>query len=143
MRLMLVSLLLGMVVGCGKQSAGPTTYPVAGLVTLAGAPVGGANVQFTPTSPDLGIAGAQATTNADGTFEVQIQLDMGKTSKDGLPAGDYRVAITKLELPQGQSTATKAPKNVLPAKYAMADASQLTATVKADGENRFEFPLTK
>lgn len=130
-------------IGCGSGSSGPATYPVTGVVTLAGAPVEGAILQFTPASPDLGIAGAQATTRPDGTFDVKIELDMGKTSKQGLPPGEYKVAVTKLELAPGQTTLTKPPQNVLPPQYATTDSSPLTVTVKADGENRFDFPLAK
>jgi hypothetical protein len=141
MRYVFALLLLTVSIGCGKQASGPATFPVTGVVTLAGSPVEGANVQFKPTSPDLGIAGAQATTRPDGTFDVKIELDMGKTSKQGLPAGEYKVAITKLELPTGQTTATRPPKNVLPPQYATIESSPLTATVKADGENKLDFPL--
>jgi hypothetical protein len=110
-------------------------------VTLAGAPVEDAIVQFVPSSPDLGIAGSQTSTDAAGAFKVKIELDMGKTVKEGLPAGDYRVAVTKLVLPPGQTTTIKPPQNTLPPKYATPESTPLTATVKADGENHFEFPL--
>lgn len=134
-------LLLAFAAGCGAKTAGPTTFPVTGVVTLAGAPVEEAVVEFVPSSPDLGIAGAQVSTDSAGAFNVKIQLDMGKTTKEGLPAGDYRVAITKLVLPPGQATTLKPPQNTLPPKYATAESTPLTVTVKAEGENHFEFPL--
>jgi hypothetical protein len=130
-----------MAMGCGSATTGPATYPVTGVVTLGGKPVESAIVQFTPASPDLGIAGAQASTRPDGTFVVRIELDMGQTSKEGLPPGEYRVSLTKLELAPGQTTPTKPPQNVLPPKYVAPDSTPLTVTVKADGENHFEFPL--
>jgi hypothetical protein len=140
-RLLFLLIFMPCAVGCGTKSEGPETYPVTGVVTLKSAPVDGAVLQFTPTSPDAGIAGAQAMTNPDGTFEVKINLDMGKTTKMGLPPGDYKVAITKLQVAPGQSAPNIPPKNVLPPEYATIESSPLTATVKADGENRFEFPL--
>lgn len=134
-------LLLIFAIGCGSKAVGPTTFPVTGVVTLAGAPVEDALLEFVPSSPDLGIAGAQASTDSAGAFTVKIALDMGKTSKEGLPAGDYRVAITKLVLPPGQTTTIKPPQNTLPPKYATVESTPLTVTVKAEGENHFEFPL--
>jgi hypothetical protein len=127
--------------GCGAKSEGPETYPVTGVVTHKSAPVDGALLQFTPTSPDAGIAGAQVMTKPDGTFEVTINLDMGKTTKTGLPPGDYKVAITKLQITPGQSAPNIPPKNILPPEYATIESTPLTATVKAEGENRLEFSL--
>ena len=140
-RMLFLLILMPCTFGCGAKSAGPVTYPVTGVVTLKSAPVDGALLQFTPTSPDAGIAGAQVMTKPDGTFEVTINLDMGKTTKTGLPPGDYKVAITKLQLAPGQSAPNIPPKNVLPPEYATIETSPLTATVKADDENHFEFPL--
>jgi hypothetical protein len=127
--------------GCGAKPEGPETYPVTGVVTLKGAPVDGAILQFTPMSPDVGIAGAQSTSRSDGTFDVKISLENGKVTKDGLPSGDYKVAITKLQLTPGQTAPNIPPKNILPPQYATIESSPLTATVKADGENKLEFPL--
>jgi hypothetical protein len=140
-QLLFLLVFLPCAVGCGAKSEGPETYPVTGVVTLKGAPVDGAVLQFTPTSPDAGIAGAQAMTKPDGAFEVTINLDMGKTTKAGLPPGDYKVAITKLQAAPGQTGPNIPPKNVLPPEYATIESSPLTATVKADGENHLEFPL--
>ena len=134
-------LLLAFLTGCGSKAVGPATFPVTGVVTLAGAPVEEALVEFVPTSPDVGIAGAQVNTDSAGAFTVKIALYMGKTTKEGLPAGDYRVAITKLVLPPGQATTMKPPQNTLPQKYATAESTPLTVTVKSEGENHFEFPL--
>ena len=136
-----ISAVMLLTLGCGAKSEGPETYPVTGVVTLKGAPVDGAILQFTPTSPDVGIAGAQSTSRPDGTFDVKISLENGKVTKDGLPPGDYKVAITKLQLAPGQTAPNIPPKNVLPPEYAKIESSPLTATVKADGENKLEFPL--
>ncbi len=140
-RLLFLLAFLPCVVGCGAKSDGPETYPVTGVVTLKGAPVDGAVLQFTPTSPDAGIAGAQVMTNPDGAFEVKINLEMGKTTKTGLPPGDYKVAVTKLQMAPGQTAPNIPPKNVLPPEYATIESTPLTATVKPEAENRFEFPL--
>ncbi|MBA4106573.1 MAG: hypothetical protein C0485_12515 [Pirellula sp.] len=131
-------LMLVLAIGCGKSSSGPVTYPVTGKVTLGGAPVAGATVFFAPASSDVG---ATAQTDPDGSFNVKIELDMGKSSKEGLPAGDYRVSVVKLEHPAGAPSLSKPPQNTLPPKYAAVESTPLTVTVKPEGENHFEFPL--
>jgi hypothetical protein len=136
-----LAVMLIMFVGCAEKTAGPDTYSVTGVVTQAGKPVNGAVVQFSPTSTDLGSAGAQASTAADGKFELFLELEMGQAKKRGLPAGEYRVAITKLEIPDKFTTMMGAPKNLLPTKYGALETTPLTAIVKAEGENHFEFPL--
>jgi hypothetical protein len=138
--------LLTLAVGCNSDS-GPTTYPVTGALTQGGKPLAGALVEFTPAGRTEqggiaeGMAGAQAQTDAEGRYMMSIMLDMGKTTKQGLPAGDYVVTVRKLEFPGGAASATQPPKNVLPAEYAATDSTPLKATVKADGDNRFDFPL--
>ena len=134
-------ILLVAAIGCGAKSSGPVTYPVTGKVTLAGSPVEDAAVRFVPDSPDLGISGATAQTQSDGSFNVMIEFDMGRSSKEGLPAGDYRVSIIKVEHPAGAPSLSKPPQNTLPPKYAAVESTPLTATVRPEGENHFEFPL--
>jgi hypothetical protein len=136
-----VLLMLVAAIGCGKSSSGPVTYPVTGKVTMEGTPVAGAVVTFAPVSSDAGAVGAVAQTEPDGSFNVKIELDKGKSSKEGLPAGDYRISIVKLESPSGEPSLTKPPKNTLPPQYAMPETSKLTASVKADGENFVELAL--
>jgi hypothetical protein len=132
--------------GCGSD-AGPDTYPVTGTVTRSGKPLAGALVEFSPAGGSVeggiaaGMAGAQAQTDEQGAYALSIMLDNGKTTKEGLPAGDYVVTIRKLEFPGGAASATQPPKNVLPAEYAATDSTPLKATVKEDGDNRFDFPL--
>jgi hypothetical protein len=120
---------------------------VTGTVTLSGKPLAGALVEFTRTGGSTeggmaaGMAGAQAQTDAEGAYALSIMLDNGKTTKEGLPAGDYVVTIRKLEFPGGVASATQPPKNVLPAQYAAADSTPLKASVKEGADNRFDFPL--
>lgn len=138
--LLATALLAAAALGCGGESPGPTTYPVTGVVTQNGQPVAGAVIQFTPTAADS-TASAQAQTAADGTFTVEITFDKGRTTQPGLPAGDYKVTITKMQAPAGAPSLARPPKNSLPPKYAMVESTPLNATVKAEGENRFEYPL--
>ena len=134
-------LLLVVAIGCGSGSSGPVTYPVTGKVTLGGAPIADAAVSFVPLSPDIGIGSGTAHTGPDGAFSVETQFDLGKSSKEGLPAGDYRISIIKLEHQAGEPSLSKPPKNTLPQKYASPETSNLSASIKADGENFVELVL--
>lgn len=134
-------LLLVVAIGCGSGSSGPVTYPVTGKVTLGGSPVVGAAVSFAPQSPDLGIGGGTAQTGPDGTFTVTSQFDLGKSTKAGLPAGEYRVSVIKLEHQAGEPSLSKPPKNALPQKFASPETSDLSASIKADGENFVDLVL--
>jgi len=62
-------------------------------------------------------------------------------TKRGLSAGEYRITVVKMEAAPGGASFDKPPKNVLPAKFASIETTPLMETVKADGENRFDFAL--
>ena len=68
--------------GCGKSKL----HKVEGVVTLNGAPLPGATVQFVPVE---GGRGANALTGDDGSF----QLTTFNTG-DGAKAGEYKVTVT-------------------------------------------------
>jgi hypothetical protein len=105
-----------------------TFYPVKGKVTLPdGKPFAAGKVIF------AGKVTATTTTESDGTFTV-------KGTNDGLPEGEYTV---RLEI--GESVPAVAKKRaVLPfaAKYLEEDRTDLTATVKPDATNDFDFKLS-
>jgi hypothetical protein len=116
--------------GCsGNPVDSMNFYPVKGKVTLPdGKPFASARVVFQGTKSSLT---STATTESDGTFVV-------KGTKDGLPEGDYKVRI------EVGDTGPAKKKTRLPfaAKYLDEDASGLTAKVKPEGLNDFEFKLT-
>ncbi|MCA9261260.1 MAG: hypothetical protein KDA61_18725, partial [Planctomycetales bacterium] len=84
----------------------------------------------------------QTETDSDGSFVVQTFFDQGTVFKEGMAPGEYDVAISKLEdaLPDRQMT--RAPKNLLPARYATPNSSELAATVAAGESHEFAFDLT-
>ncbi len=123
------------VAGCGGDKSGMTVYPVIGTVTQSGQPVVGALVGFAPAGTIEGFAGAQVQTEADGNFEVTISATKGRAQQRGLPAGEYRISVIKMESPGGAPSLDHPPKNILPEKYATPESSGLTTTVKAEGDN--------
>ncbi|MEZ6135783.1 MAG: carboxypeptidase-like regulatory domain-containing protein [Pirellulaceae bacterium] len=147
--------------GCSSDDT-PKRQPVTGTVTQNGNPVAGAIVAFTP---DAGGLPASGTTDASGVYKLTT-----KVSGDGAVVGSYKITIakydTKLPKPEENTEATPAAdpyditneyptgydemeeseiaasiaKNLLPAKYAAAETSGLTANV-VEGENTFDFSL--
>ena len=142
-RAVLASALLVVVTGCGAASSGPATAPVTGEVTLDGNPVPNADVAFTPAVESSRASSAQAVTDATGRFEVISQFDGGRTSKPGMQQGKYVVTVTQLEQLQPDATLSRAPKNLLPEKYAVATSSGLAVEVIPNEDNHFVLKLFK
>jgi len=147
--------------GCGGKVDGDAgrqkVYRVKGKITMGGGPVANASVSFSPRDKQ---PAATARTGADGSYSLTT-YDGG----DGAAAGDYVVLVTK-SAPAAGSPArlgSHDPNNIpnanamhsgptgagassdsgslLPEKYSRADQSDLTATVKPDAENEFNFEL--
>jgi hypothetical protein len=128
--------------GCGS---GASLVPAKGKVVYQGQPVAGANVTFVPKegTPAIGV------TDANGEFTVNT------VGKPGLPAGLYKVGVTKFSSTGTNASMTpedmvkmqaggKMPevKNEVPAKYAAAPLSGLEANVTSDKtKNVFTFEL--
>lgn len=135
--------------GCGEggdkwTEARPETFPTAGTVTFKDQPVEGATVVFTPVGHENGAVGL---TDAEGRFELRTF-----EPNDGAVAGDYKVAIRKVEVissgadePPATPDPTPEPlkeRSLLPERYGNAASSGLTKTVE-EGENQFAFELTE
>lgn len=139
-RVILATLCLIVLSGCGGTKGGPATIDVTGTVTLNGTPVDGATVLF---SPDIGSSdgrlASQATTDGEGRFKLSTHVGGGKF-KSGIVPGKYVVAISKLDTSAAKNTFTP-PKNLLPHKYADPKTSLLTAEVATAMANDFSFPL--
>ncbi|HVA46572.1 MAG TPA: carboxypeptidase-like regulatory domain-containing protein [Pirellulales bacterium] len=154
----LAGLGLGGSQGCSRAKRGdPNGRPVTGAVTYQGSPVEGANVTF-----------VSASTPAFGRTDAEGKFKLATAAGENVPLGSYQVAIVKKEAPlvEPESSSTEElgdgglpadyqfvppdpnapppaePKDLLPAKYADAAKSGLSATVTADGKNEFDFPLT-
>jgi hypothetical protein len=138
---------LALIAGCSSAASDqwtkdrPTTFPAEGVVTYKGQGVEGASVTFAPA--DRNGTAAYAITDAEGKFILNTFDD-----KDGAAAGDYSVTVTKKHVdttpnpkdPNGPPLKS-VEKSLIPAKYASSGTSQLKATVKDGGENKFSFEL--
>lgn len=159
-------------VGCGSDphvANRPDVVPVTGVVTLDGAPVEGATVTFVNTAgmaPGEQVTGRSSVgrTDESGRFELTTF-----ESGDGAVPGGYTVTVTKYEVqatggggtttdvseeggslegesytaPDEESADADTATNLLPEKYDSAKSSNLSVTVKADGENDIPISLEK
>jgi hypothetical protein len=112
-------------VGVGAISVGCT-------VSMNGRPLGGATVTFTPEACMLGvIKHATATTLGDGSV-VDFQIE--GVTQSGLPAGLYKVAISKID----------AGMETVPARYNSATTLGCeVCTAPRGGNTVLTFSLTK
>ena len=107
------------------------THPVQGFAYFEGAPMAGAVVTF------VGDKGKAATgvnavgvVEADGTFRLSTYKAF-----DGAPANNYKITVTWREF-------GKTGPSLLPARYATAEKSGLSATIAA-GDNKVVLELKK
>lgn len=115
--------------GCGEPTPKiGTLYPVKGKITQPdGKPLENVKVIF------AGPVSSVMVTGSDGAFAS------GGENNPGLPAGDYKIRLEIVEV----KGSPKRPIRQFPDKYLDEGASKLTATVKPDGPNDFDFKLTK
>jgi hypothetical protein len=90
---LLVLVAIGMLAtGCGRGSKRPIVYPVKGRVMLAGQPLEGVGVSFSPVVKGQGVT-AFGKTLADGSFSITSTLGGGLGA--GAAAGEYAVMMQK------------------------------------------------
>jgi len=159
-------LLLCFVLGCGDRG-GLTVYPVSGKVTYKNQPLDNATINFIIAGKEdepswiIGIG----TTDKDGKYTIQTQIDPTLQPLNGAVAGKHQVSIHKFIPPKGMTEAdmqkmiaeetrimqeagvvppdkiTPSRVSMLPAKYQNPTASELTAVVEKGGKNNFDFDL--
>jgi hypothetical protein len=132
----LLALLAASHTGCGGHNAGlPKLVPVSGRVTLDHKPLSGAMVAFIPAGNTRG-RGATGYTDAQGRYELH-----DPEGQKGAPAGEYRVIVTKLLMPDGSDfplDSGVAPidspaRQILPARYSDDRQTTLKALVGDQG----------
>jgi hypothetical protein len=118
------------------KTARKPTHPVLGKVYFDGVPIPGAQINLVvPKDAEVKGRPAYATVAADGSFLLSTYQ-----ANDGAVAGDYQVTVV-WQPGRSISTGQRDP-NLLPAKYASAEKSGLTATIRP-GENKLLLELHK
>lgn len=84
-----------LVFGCSRGD-GLKRAPIVGLLTLQGAPLAGASVEFTPVGGTPG-QGAMGVADAEGKFEVISS----RRNDEGIPPGEYSVRVSLFANPDG------------------------------------------
>lgn len=133
---------LVLLAGCGGGKDGLERAPITGLVTVEGAPLAGATVQFTPVGGTPG-EGALGVSDAQGKFQVISS----RKGDEGIPPGEYSVMVSVLADPDGtrlSSEATQADhpfaQEIVPAPYS-GQGSPLKVTIaKEGGEVKVDIP---
>ena len=113
--------------GCGGPDR-PPMAPVTGTVTMHGAPVPGAVVQFHREGDAAARPGAGRTDDT-GRYRITT-FDPG----DGGLLGRHRVTVSKALNPMAE-----VPDDVFPAAVTDPETTTLSAEVTEDGENVFNF----
>lgn len=125
---------------CSRSGPGKPVFPVHGQVLLEGKPVANVLVAFHPVG-EWGAAENRpyAETDRDGRFTLSTY-----GSRDGAPAGEYKVAIRDLrgegegaEAPVDEASPSKARPNRPPAQYANPETSGFRVRVH-EGRNELE-----
>ena len=140
-----VFLLAGL--GCSGGPVIPPTVSVSGKVIYKDQPLADAEVSFASKLDNKDIKPARGKTNASGEFTLSTYIDP-QHEVSGATPGDFSVTVTKNETMDHAEMMKKFKENpamefkpMIPAKYAAMSSTPLSANVKADGENKFEFKL--
>lgn len=141
-----VTMMLGSV-GCGGGPEIPQTVTVKGKVIYQDKPIADAQVGFVSKLDNKDVFPAHGTTNANGEFTLSTYIDP-QHEVSGATPGEFAVTVTKNEqqdmakiMEEFKTNPAMEFKKLVPEKYTDAKASPLSATVKADGDNTFEFKL--
>lgn len=143
--------------GCSSGSSGPPIptfsgegVPIAGVISLDGAPLGDANVTFMKDGGpnEQGVSGS-GKTDMSGKYVIRTG------GKAGIPAGRYRVVISKLATKDGspfvpnpeqgldleQARMNGMVKESVPPKYSDAGKTTLSVEVTAGQDPKQDFEL--
>lgn len=129
--------------GCGgTQKSAVALVPAYGKVTVDGTPLADAVLEFIPVGETRGQGGI-ALTDADGLYRAKTNF-----GEPGLPAGEYKVVVSKREEPGGKYAdedfppASVGPEGeTLSASYSDPKKTKLKASVPPSGEANNNFAL--
>lgn len=128
--------------GSGRDANLPSLVPLSGTVTWGGRPLTGAVITFTPVGATRG-TGSTGRTSPEGKYTLKA-----RGGGAGAVAGQYKVVISKLVLPDGSDFPADSPvgpmdspaREVLPSRYSDPERTKLTARVP-EGGGTVDFPL--
>lgn len=126
--------------GCSGNQSGLDLVPVRGTITLDGAPLAGADVEFIPQNIEAnadGRGGSSGFANTDdsGYFEMYT------ASYAGIQPGEYRVRINKIAEPNITNSEARVPvgKDMVPPQYNTK--SNLVVEIGDSGNKDLRFEL--
>jgi hypothetical protein len=136
----LLFLCISVCLGCSSSGSNlPKTVPAAGVVTLDGKPVDGAQVVLVPAAE--GTTGATGVTNSSGHFELRAYPE-----KPGAIPGEYKAQVSKtIEVKlKGSVDGGDAVRfdYAVPGKYTVAKNSGLSVTIPDTGNRDIKLTLT-
>ena len=131
--------------GCGDTSGVGRTVPVAGRVTLDGAPWTSAStvILFKPDAAK----GNTLPWEPTGTVDSQGNYTLSTKGRRGAPPGWYKVTLTALETrpleTKGPRVKLPTPKSLLPARYGQAATTPLAIeVVDSPAPDAYDLKLT-
>lgn len=133
-------ILFAHLVGCGGNDSGLNLVPVSGTITLDGAPLTGADVEFISQNVKVnedGLGGSSGFTNTDGSGH----FEMYTASYAGIQPGEYRVRINKVSKPEIVNPEARVPegKELVPPRYNTK--TDLVVEISKDGNTDLNFEL--
>lgn len=125
--------------GCGGGKSGPKLTPVTGSVNYKSKALAGATLTFIPIENTEGNGGS-AKTDVEGKYKAVYAR-----GGEGLPAGKYKIAISKRVMPDGSAPPEDVSPIESPAKetlpqYSDPEKAKLTKTI-SEGGGAVDFDL--
>ncbi|SIN95446.1 hypothetical protein SAMN05444166_1767 [Singulisphaera sp. GP187] len=135
--------------GCGAAIDGLPRQEISGTVTMDAAPLPRGTIQFLPAAAGAPSADSAAAIPEAGATAISVLITDGKFAIErarGLVPGAYKVQVFGTDITAAPADVSPGleppqPKETIPKRYNTA--TKLTAVVKEEGPNTYEFQLTK
>ena len=142
------AIFLLIIAGCSQSGPPrPKAVPVSGKITYQDKPLAEAQVSFVSNLDNKDVFPARGITNSSGEFTLTSYVDP-QHEVSGATPGDFVVTVTKTPKRSKDEVMAEFAKNpamefksLVPKKYGDSKETPLKATVKPEGNNRFEFTL--
>lgn len=138
----LAGLLAIALAGCdSSKKVDDGLVPVSGNITIDGAVGGNALVTYIPQGKTGGFGGS-GTTDSTGRYVIA-----GARGEKGLPAGQYKVTVSRRLNPDGSPPDPNTPpiesnaSETLPDRYTNPEKTQLIVNLNADDKRSFDFAI--